>query len=441
MPAPTPPAFPPSCHSSVIRASSWVIRHSAAAVIALILSMHSAAAADWPQFLGPQRSGVADAGETLAAAFPPTGPRVIWTHPLGSGFAGPVVAQGKVIVFHRVEDAALVQALDVKNGNVIWRFSYENKFRDSFGFDNGPRACPTVAQGKVILHGAEGMIHVLDLADGRLLWSYDTVKEAASPQGFFGRVCTPIVVGDKVILTAGGKTAKGAAGIIALNLADGTPAWQGVEDEASCAAPILLEAAGWPALICWMRNQLTVCDARDGTVKSQQPLRSKMDASVNAATPIWCGEGLLFTTASYNVGASLWKWDPAGRLARVWKKDDVLDCHYSTPVHHNGHLYGFHGRQEFGQNLRCVRVADGKVMWESGRLAGGTLLRVQDTLLVLTEAGELWMVDAIPDKFHRRAQGQIMTAGHRSHAAFANGIFFARDGKQLVAVDLRPEGE
>ncbi|MFZ4767421.1 MAG: PQQ-binding-like beta-propeller repeat protein, partial [Roseimicrobium sp.] len=259
-----------------------------------------------------------------------------------------------------------------------------------------------------------------------------------SPQGFFGRACVPLVVGDKVILMAGGKTAKGPAGLVALNLGDGKVAWQSVTDEASYAAPILKDV-GWPSVICWMRNQLTVCDARDGSVKFQQPLRSRMDASVNAATPIWCGENLL-TTAGYGVGASLWKWDPAGKFTRIWQHDeDVLDCHYSTPVYHDGHVYGFHGRQEFGQNLRCIRVQDGKVMWESGRLAGGTLLLVKDTLLVVTEAGELWMVDATPQKFSRRAQGQILTGGHRSHAAFSNGVLYARDSKQVVAVDLRTE--
>ena len=115
----------------------------------------------------------------------------------------------------------------------------------------------------------------------------------------------------------------------------------------------------------------------------------------------------------------------------------MLECHYSTPVHHQGHVYGFHGRQEFGQNLRCVRVSDGKVMWESGRTTGGTLLLVKDTLLVLTEDGELWMVDATPEKFSRRAAEQILRAGHRSHAAFSNGVFYARDGRQVIAVDLR----
>ncbi|CAN5876002.1 PQQ-like beta-propeller repeat protein [soil metagenome] len=405
------------------------------AVLASLLLTSSLVAADWPQFLGAQRNGVADVGAEIAGGFPVSGPKILWTHPLGSGFAGPAVADGKVIVIHRADDQVLVEALDVKDGTEFWHFTYVNTYADSYGLDSGPRATPTIAQGKVILHGAEGRIHVLDLTTGKLLWHYDTVKELDSPQGFFGRVCPPLVIGSNVILAAGGKNDKGPAGLIALNLADGKVVWQSVDDEASYSAPIFHETEKLPALICWMRNNLVVCDARDGSIKYRAHLRSEMDASVNAATPIWCGDKL-FLTASYDVGASLWAWEPTGKLTEVWKKPNVLDCHYSTPVYKDGYLYGLHGRQEFGQSLRCVRVEDGKLMWESGKVAGGTLLLIKDTLVLLTEAGELSLIKASSDKYESLAQDQILRAGHRSYPAFANGVLYARDGKQLIAVDL-----
>ena len=392
-------------------------------------------AADWPQLLGPARDGKAAEGERLAAQFSSSGPKVLWTHPLGSGFAGPVVAEGKTIVFHRVGDKTMVEAIGARDGTDIWRFTYENSYKDNFGMDDGPRGCPAVAQGKVVVHGAEGMVHALNLADGSLLWKYDTVKETGSPQGFFGRACSPLIVEDKVILTPGGRTAQGPAGVIALNLADGRLVWQAVEDEAGYASPVVHGSA----VFCWMRNNIAAISIADGKVLLQKPLRSEMNASVNAAQPVWVDEDRVFTSAGYGVGAHLWKWGAAGKLTQVWHKEDALECHYSTPVSHQGYLYGFHGRQEFGQHLRCVRADDGNVMWESGRVPGGTLLLVKDTLLVITEAGELWMVDATPEKFNRRAQEQIVKGGHRSYAAFSNGVLYVRDDRQLVAVDLRAE--
>ena len=405
-------------------------------ILCLLEVATSAAAADWPQFLGPNRSGVADASETVAASFPPGGAKVLWTHPLGNGFAGPVVASGKVVVVHRVEDQVIVQTLDAKRGEVLWRFARPTTYADTMGFDNGPRACPTISNNVVVIHGADGIVHALDFTDGRLLWTYDSVKDAGSPQGFFGRACAPLAAGANVIIETGGKVGGKPAGLTALSLTDGKLVWQGVEDEASYSSPMLWDSANPSTLVCWMRNQLVFCEAATGKQLAAIRLRSEMGASVNAAQPVRCGEDLLFTSASYGVGAALWKWT-GSKLTKVWQKKDVLDCHYSTPIYRDGYIYGFHGRQEFGQNLRCIRLEDGKVMWESGRLEGGTLMLVNNTLLVLTEAGELWMVDATPDKFSRRSEEQILKGGHRSYGAFADGVFYARDEKKLIALDLK----
>ena len=133
----------------------------------------------------------------------------------------------------------------------------------------------------------------------------------------------------------------------------------------------------------------------------------------------------------------MFKQTSALKLEKRWNKEESLDCHYGTPILSRGHLYGFHGRQEQGQTLRCVRAEDGKVVWESPQVKGGTLLLVKDTLAVVTESGELWLVEATPQSFNQLATGQILRAGHRSYPSLSNGILYARDGKGMVAVDLR----
>jgi len=423
--------------SFVIRHSSFGFLHSSAALALSYLLLGFAAASDWPQLLGPQRNGVADESEAaISKSFPAAGPKVLWKKTLGTGFAGPVVAQGKVIVFHRVIGDAMIEALDAATGASLWKSSYTTDYRDSFGFDNGPRACPSVADGKVIVHGAEGIVTALDLETGKTLWSYDTAKELNSGQGYFGRAGSPLIVDKKVIITAGGRNAKGAAGVIALNIGDGRPVWQSVEDEAGYSSPIL-RGDSW--LVCWMRNQMNVCDVRDGTVKFTSRLRAEIDASVNASNPIPCGDDKFFVSACYDVGGVMWKLGAGGKLTQLWQKNDALDLHYGTPVYANGYLFGFHGRQEQGQTLRCISAADGKVMWESERARGGMLILIKDTLAVVTESGELWLVEAKPDKFHQLAAAQILKAGHRSFPAFANGVLYARDGSSMVAVSLKGE--
>ena len=123
-------------------------------------------AADWPQFLGPQRNGVY-AGPPLATTWPAGGPRKVWEKRIGQGFAGPVVAGDRLILFHRVGREEVVDALDARTGEARWHFAYPTTYRDDFGFDEGPRAVPVVAGNRVYTFGAEGQLHAIDVATGR----------------------------------------------------------------------------------------------------------------------------------------------------------------------------------------------------------------------------------------------------------------------------------
>lgn len=414
---------------------------------ATCLSM-SLKAADWPQFLGPQRNGTSLEKEEPPEEWTGGLPKVLWEKKLGHGFAGPAVVQGRVIVFHREDDEAVVEALDATSGKVLWRTPFATSYRDSFGFDDGPRAVPTVNRDRIFVHGADGRVCALDFASGKLLWTVDTVAEFASPQGYFGRACAPLVLGDLVIITPGGTKNGQPAGVVALGASDGAAKWQAVDDESGYASPMIVKTAEDHSLMaCWMRNEVHLLDVpRNGGAPREvfhERLRSSMDASVNAATPILCGDGRLFISAGYGVGATLWdtgKWTPGKSLSgfrNVWQRENLMDCHYSTPVFFNGHLYGFHGRQETGQVLRCIDPDAGKVLWESPEIPGGTLLRVGGRLLVVTEQGELWLLQASPDKFDQLGSAQILRAGHRSYPAYADGVLYARDGEKLVAVQVR----
>ena len=386
----------------------------------------SAHAADWPQFLGPARDCHAAAEEALPDSFSGD-PQVLWEHPLGSGHAGPVVVDGKVIAVHRQGSDVVVEALDVTTGKSLWQFSYATNYRDSFGMDDGPRAVPAVSEGRVFVHGAEGMVHALSLADGKLLWKVDTVKEFNSPQGFFGRVCAPLVAEGKVILTTGGTKA-----VVAFDAKDGYVVWSSGNEDASYASPVLSSPK---TLTCWLRDNLTTLDLASGKTLSAEHFRPAIEASVSAATPIKTDHGW-FISAEYNVGGSLWDIGDDGSLKKTWSGDDAINCHYATPVYHEGHVYGFDGRQESGQTLRCWNTATHEVKWNSPRVRGGTLLVVKDKLVVLTESGELWVVRATAEKFDQLLSAQVLRAGHRSYAAFSHGVVFARDKEKLVAVKL-----
>jgi outer membrane protein assembly factor BamB len=394
----------------------------------LVLMSLPLQAADWPQFLGPTRDGVASAEEAaLPEKLPLADP--LWAHAVGEGHAGPVVVGGKVIIFHRQQDQAVAECLEAKTGTVLWQQRWPTSYKDSFGMDQGPRAVPSVADGRIYLHGADGWLRALELESGKLLWELDTEKEYASPQGFFGRASAPLIAGGKVILCTGGKQA-----VMALDAVTGKPVWTAGDDEASYASPVLV---GSDLLLCWLRNHLTTIRLKDGKEVQRAYYRPKIEASVNAATPVLTASGW-FLSAEYDLGSSVWSMDPSGALKTEWMETELLNCHYATPVAHQNWVFGFHGRQERGMTLRCIDVAQKKLCWESDKLPGGTLLRVKDKLLILTEAGELWLARATAEKFDLLDSMQILRAGHRSYAAYANGIYFARDAAKLMAFRLNP---
>ena len=141
-------------------------------IVALAIAVQ-AAADDWPQFLGPERNGVSP-GPALAETWGANGPKVVWRKTVGAGLSGPVVAQGHLILFHRVAGNELVEALDPRSGASQWLYSYPTSYRDDFGFDEGPRAVPVVANGVVYTFGAQGQLSAIGLADGKRIWSEDT---------------------------------------------------------------------------------------------------------------------------------------------------------------------------------------------------------------------------------------------------------------------------
>jgi outer membrane protein assembly factor BamB len=397
----------------------------------VIAAMTGAVAAqDWPQFLGPARNGTCP-GTNLAATWPKEGPPTLWKKEVGQGFSGPVVAGGKLIVFHRVDDKETIECLEASTGQRAWLFDYPTSYRDDFGFDEGPRATPAIANGHVYTYGAQGKLHCLDSTSGKKLWNVDAQKDFGARKGFFGIVCSPLIEGKLVLMNVGGSK----AGIVAFDADTGAVTWKTSPADASYSSPTVASIAGKRYGFFFTREGLTALEPASGKVLWEFPWRPGIDASVNAAAPLVMGD-LIFISTSYGRGAVLLRFDEA-KPAPVWSGDDMLSNHYATSAHHDGFLYGYHGRQEHGCDLRCVELKTGKVMWSVDRFGAGTVTVAGDDLLLLTEKGELIKAPATPKEFKPGSRAQILGFEARAYPAIADGLFFARSRKQLVGVDLR----
>jgi outer membrane protein assembly factor BamB len=404
----------------------------AALIATAIASTPALHAQDWPQLLGPGRNGVYT-GPPIVPSFPRTGPPLLWSRYVGAGFAGPAVSGGTLVLFHRVSNQETVEAMDAATGLTKWKFEYPTSYRDDFGFDEGPRAVPVVTGGRVFTHGADGWLHGLDFATGKRLWAVDTRRVFDSPKGYFGVASSPLVDADRVMVNVGGKT----GGIVALDAASGKTLWTATSDEASYSTPIMADINGARTAVFFTRTGLVALDPSNGAVRYQYRWRARMAASVNAATPIVVKDQI-FLSASYGTGAVLLR--VAGNaVTPVWSGDESLSNHYSTSVYKDGYLYGFDGRQEFGQTLRCVELGTGKVMWTADGFGAGTLLIAGETLVITRESGELALAAASPKAFRFNARAPVIPGVVRAYPALADGRYFVRNDRQLRAYDLNRE--
>jgi outer membrane protein assembly factor BamB len=425
-------------------------------LFALALTAFYCSAADWRQFLGPDRNGVAT--ETnVAVAWPKNGPAILWKTKVGAGWSGPVVSSNRLVLFHRLDDKEVVECLNATSGTRLWRADYVTTYRDDFGFDEGPRATPAIDAGRVFTFGANGMLNCWDFSNGTNLWRIDTRKQFINEKIYFGIACSPLVEGNAVILNIGGSD---GAGVVAFDKTNGKVLWKATAEEASHSSPVAVTIAGKRYVFVFARGGLITLQPGDGKVLWEFPWKPRIQASVTAATPLLIPlEGRvpgiaevpdqngtrgarpsndvgIFISASYGAGAALLRFNET-KPEVVWSGDDILSNHYATSVHHRGYLYGFDGRQEQRCNLRCVEVKSGKVRWSEDHFGAGTLLLAGDKLLILTERGELIAASATPEKFSPVTRAQIIGSDVRAHPALANGLFYARDKSTLVCVDLR----
>lgn len=395
-------------------------------VALIVLTATAAWAADWPDFRGPSRDG---ASPESVAEFPAGGPERLWERQVGAGFANPVVANGRVLLFHRQGAKEVVEALEATTGKTIWKSEYATTYRDSFGFDPGPRASPVVAGGQVYTFGAEGTLGCRRFADGAVLWQTDTHKEFGVKQNWFGAGATPLVEGSRLLLNVGGSD---GAGIVAFDRDTGKVLWKSTDQGASYASAVMADIAGARRAVFFTREGLVVLSPSDGQVVFQRRWRARSNASVNAATPI-IANNQIFLSSSYGVGALALDFSDGLEPREMWSGEDSLTNHYASAVLAEGVLYGYHGRQEQGQSLRAIEMKTGKVLWEERGFGAGSVTLAGGRLLLLREDGELVLAEATGERFKVISRSQVFSGLTRAYPALSNGVLYARDESTLAA--------
>lgn len=384
--------------------------------------------ADWPRFLGPTDDG--HTTETkLLATFPEGGLKKVWEMEKGSSYTTPAIVGGRMVVFNRFGDEEVIQCLEPETGKQYWSHAYPSSYRDRYGFNDGPRASAVIEEGRVITLGAESVLTCLDLATGTRLWQRKLAAEFDRLPYFFGHGCAPVVHGGKVIVPLG--TTDGLS-VAAFDLATGKLAW-GTKHawQAGYASPIITKLQGKDRLLVFAGDDsdppvggLLAIDPETGTLLDAFPWRPEKYESVNGSTPLAVGDDRVFISASYDKGGVLLKLNADGKWEELWRAPE-FGLHWATPLLLDGHLYGFHGRNEPDALFKSVAVATGKENWSADpefttpgpggrdyrmKYFRGSLLQADGRTWALGEFGSLGILKLTPAGFEEIDRTQLFLA-------------------------------
>jgi outer membrane protein assembly factor BamB len=426
-----------------------------ASIALLCLLAAPIAAADWPTLLGPTRDGVS-AEKGIIAPWPKEGLKKLWECELGIGYAPPVVAGGRLFHFDRFGDNARLTSRDAATGKELWKFEYPVDYVDRYGYEPGPRACPMVDGERVYLHGVEGMVYCVAVKDGKELWKLDTKEKYHFHQNFFGVGSVPVVDGGLLIVPVGGspkgprpldlREAKpNGTGIVALDKLTGKVKYEALDELASYSCPTIATVNGKKTALYFARDGLVGFDPQTGKQSFRFPWRAKVEESVNAANPIVLGDKVLLTEC-YGPGAAFIDLK-GGTPKEIWtdaekdRFDRSLACHWSTPIHLEGFVYGSSGREPNDAEMRCVELATGDVKWARKRTYRCTYLLVDGHIISLGEDGTLVLIKPDSKKYNEVSRYEVPELSYPCWAPpiLSNGILYVRGKGKLVALELIPK--
>lgn len=410
---------------------------------------------DWPTFLGPTQDNVSPE-KGILAPWPKARLSKVWECPLGVGYPPPVVAAGKLFHFDRFDNSCRLTCREAATGKRVWEFDYPTDYKDFYGYDPGPRACPVVDGDRVYIYGPEGMLHCLRTEDGKEVWKADTKAKFHFHQNFFGVGSVPVVDGDMLIVAVGGsekgprpvdlRDAKpNGTAIVGFDKKTGAVKYAKGDELASYSSPVVRTVGGKKLGLYFARGGLYGFDPQTGATAFDYKWRAPSEESVNAANPVVVGDRVMVTEC-YGPGAVYLDLKD-GKPKPVWsdaeqdKFDKALMCHWNTPIDVAGFVYGCSGRHDNEADLRCVELKTGEVKWKQKRTFRCSLLLADGHFVCLSEYGDLSLLKVNAEKYEEVSKYSVPELSYPCWAppVLSHGLLYVRGKGRLVCLELIPE--
>jgi outer membrane protein assembly factor BamB len=384
---------------------------------------------EFAEYRGRKRDGVVT-GPALARDWRSRPPRLLWRQPVGGGYSGFAVAGNVAVTLEqRGEDEAIV-CYDIDTGHERWRYAYPAHFAETLGGE-GPRSTPTISQGEVFSLGAKGMLVCLNGSTGEPKWSVNILEGNANI--IWGMAGSPLVY-DRVVVVNPGAQNKSTSGkaLVAYDRSTGKPVWSAGERRAGYSSPMLATIAGTRQIVLFDGQGLGGYDAKTGKELWQFKWDETLNG-INVAQPIILEGDRVFISSGYGIGCALVQVSRSGdqwSAAQVWK-NKAMRCRFNNPVVYKGDIYGL----DEGL-LVCLDPNTGQRKWREGRYGHGQLLLSGDLLVILSETGQLALVEANPQHYRELGSFPAIEGKTWNYLALMNGKAFVRNHLEMACYDL-----
>lgn len=433
--------------------------------IVLGLCLANVHAEDWPEWRGANRDG--DWNESgLITKFESDRLERAWSAPIGAGYSGPTVSDGRVYVTDRVTEPKQIERVhcfDANSGQSLWSHTYDCEY-ENVGYKAGPRASVTISDGRAFALGAMGNLHCLDAATGKVHWHNDLNEQyQLQPQGaddqprmpIWGIAGSPLIYKDLVIIHLGGRD---NACIVAFDIQSGEERWRSLDDRGQYTSPVIVQQAGQDVCVVWTGDNVVGLDPSSGKVHWRINMTPK-NMPIGIATPLIHKDPAkgdrLFVTSFYD-GSLMLRLSPDElKATELWRSSgpteretEALHSIISTPVWIGDHIYGV---DSYGE-LRCLDPETGERVWEDltatpkSRWSTIHFVQNKETTWMFNERGQLIISRLSPSGFEEISRADLLEPtkeqlGRRggvcwSHPAFADRKIFARNDKELVCASL-----